>query len=366
MEIAMRQSPVPAFRTFPVTLLLALALPAQAQKVAPEAPPDSRTRAEIVIDGASAFDLAFDADLPGRGDDRLVKGAPYCADAIHETVQPLLDAAGQVGNRIVRQTKTSLCRDGEGRTRQEVERAGRRQVILRDPIARETWVLDPERRSARRSGAFGWSAGGAIAVADGAGWHEYAERVREWARGTVERVRGGAPRAASAPPPPLPALPPMPAEAELVALARGATVAADQALRDAELRVIRLHSIASAPPAPAAVAFTAQSLAPRGPGAVSALGSKDIEGLRVNGERTTWTIEAGKVGNEKPIQIVREVWTSPELMLTVAVRDFDPRRGETNYRLANIKRGEPDAGLFKVPADYTRSGVRAPASAPKN
>jgi hypothetical protein len=158
----------------------------------------------------------------------------------------------------------------------------------------------------------------------------------------------------------------MPAEAELVALARGATVAADQALRDAELRVIRLHSIASAPPAPAAVAFTAQSLAPRGPGAVSALGSKDIEGLRVNGERTTWTIEAGKVGNEKPIQIVREVWTSPELMLTVAVRDFDPRRGETNYRLANIKRGEPDAGLFKVPADYTRSGVRAPASAPKN
>lgn len=34
--------------------------------------------------------------------------------------------------------------------------------------------------------------------------------------------------------------------------------------------------------------------------------------------------DAGKVGNEKPIQIVREVWTSQEPMLTVQARDFDP------------------------------------------
>ncbi|HET9978146.1 MAG TPA: hypothetical protein VFQ20_11955 [Burkholderiaceae bacterium] len=349
----------------PLSLLLAVALPALAQPAAAPTPPAFRAPAELAVDAAPSFDVFADADLAGRADERLVKGAPYCADAIHETVQPLLDAAGQAGNRIVRQTKTTLCRDGEGRTRQEVERGGRRQVILRDPIARETWVLDTERKRARRSGAVGWGVGGALAVADSAGWHDYAERVRDWARGYVERVRSGAPRAASAPGLPTPPASPTVPEAELVALARGATVAAEQALRDAELRVVRLHSIASAPPAPAAVAWTAHMLAPRGSGAVTSLGTKDLEGLRVHGERTTWTIEAGKVGNERPIQIVREVWTSPELMLTVAVRDFDPRRGETNYRLTNLKRGEPDPALMQVPADYTRSGVRAAASAPK-
>ena len=69
-------------------------------------------------------------------------------------------------------------------------------------------------------------------------------------------------------------------------------------------------------------------------------GSKDIEGVRANGERTTWTIEAGKIGNDKPIVSVREVWTSPELMLTLSSHDFDPRTGESSYRLKNLKRGD--------------------------
>jgi len=107
------------------------------------------------------------------------------------------------------------------------------------------------------------------------------------------------------------------------------------------------------------VLWRARSLAPRGESAVSPLPQKDIEGLRAHGERTTWVIEAGRLGNEKPIQIVREVWTSPELMLTVMSRDFDPRQGEEVYRLKNVKRGEPDAALMKVPPDYEVRG-RAP------
>ena len=87
----------------------------------------------------------------------------------------------------------------------------------------------------------------------------------------------------------------------------------------------------------------------------SPLGAKDVDGVRANGERTSWTIEAGKLGNEKPIQITREVWTSPDLMVTVMARDFDPRSGETNYRLKNVKRGEPDAALMRVPADFSSS-----------
>jgi hypothetical protein len=74
--------------------------------------------------------------------------------------------------------------------------------------------------------------------------------------------------------------------------------------------------------------------------------------VRVNGEQTTWTIEASKIGNEKPIVIVSEKWTSPDLMVTVYTRDFDPRFGETSYKLTGIKRAEPDPSLFKVPEGF--------------
>jgi hypothetical protein len=109
---------------------------------------------------------------------------------------------------------------------------------------------------------------------------------------------------------------------------------------------------------PAAVQWRALAFAPRGSGSVSPLGSRDIEGVRANGERTTWTIEAGKIGNDKPILITREVWTAPDLMVTLSSRDFDPRSGETNYRLKNVKRGEPDAALMRVPADFSKPAPR--------
>jgi hypothetical protein len=311
-----------------------------------------------------AFDLVVETSVDSPGSERRVSGAPYCADAVHETIQPLLDANGQPGNRIVRQTRTRLCRDGEGRTRQEVERSGSRQVILRDPVARETWVLDPQRKTARRAGmTFASSDGAAAALAESSHWQDYAERMREWARGLVERPRAGA-GAARAPDPPTAPIPPMPAPAELVTIERQAREAASQMERDVEVRVLRLQRLGDAsatpaplpPPAPPVVSWTASTLAPRGEGTTTSLGSKDIEGVRAHGERTTWTIEAGKIGNERAIQIVREVWTSPELMLTLAVRDFDPRRGESLYRLTNLKRGEPDASLMKVPSDYERRG----------
>src|SRR5689334_7024407 len=37
------------------------------------------------------------------GNERVVKGAPYCAEAVHETVQWLPDGNGGAANRIVRQ-----------------------------------------------------------------------------------------------------------------------------------------------------------------------------------------------------------------------------------------------------------------------
>jgi len=275
-----------------------------------------------------------------RGE-RVVKGAPYCADAELESVQPLTD-----GNRIVRRQVTRLCRDGEGRTRQEVERGSRRIVYLRDPIAREGWVLDPERKTARRLGLHRGLPDIDIDI-DTSAWREYGRKMREWARGFTERVRRES-GAASTPTPSAPPAPPMPPMPVVVA----------EEPNDAQVHVLRVEPPAGLPapplaaPLPPAVAWRAQLGAPRGPGVTTPLPARDIEGVRANGERTTWTIEAGKVGNEKPIVITREVWTSPELMLTVLSRDADPRAGETTYRLKNLRRAEPDPALMRVPKDY--------------
>jgi hypothetical protein len=58
------------------------------------------------------------------------------------------------------------------------------------------------------------------------------------------------------------------------------------------------------------------------------------------------------MGNEKPITIVSEVWTSPELKVVVSSKRSDPRMGEQTFQLTNIVRAEPDAALFTVPADF--------------
>jgi hypothetical protein len=106
-------------------------------------------------------------------------------------------------------------------------------------------------------------------------------------------------------------------------------------------------AIAAIPPMPLAIG-------PTGQGVTTTLGSKDFDRVRADGSRTTWTIAAGKIGNEKPIDVVSERWFAPDLLLVVSSRYFDPRRGETTYRLTNLKRGEPDASLFQVPADYEK------------
>ena len=82
------------------------------------------------------------------------------------------------------------------------------------------------------------------------------------------------------------------------------------------------------------------------------LPSQVIEGLSCDGERITRTIPAGTIGNEKPIEIVAETWTSPELHIIVMRKRSDPRTGETLYHLTDIKRGEPDPALFQVPSNF--------------
>jgi hypothetical protein len=87
-------------------------------------------------------------------------------------------------------------------------------------------------------------------------------------------------------------------------------------------------------------------------GTTESLGKKTIEGVAVDGTRISFEIPAGQMGNDKPLQVVTENWFSPELQMIVMSRHLDPLSGEHIFRLTNIKRAEPAADLFSVPAGY--------------
>jgi hypothetical protein len=83
------------------------------------------------------------------------------------------------------------------------------------------------------------------------------------------------------------------------------------------------------------------------------LGTQTIAGVSAQGTRITHVIPAGKIGNDKPITITREVWYSSDLQMVVQSKHSDPRFGDTSYSLTSIQRTEPAANLFTVPSDYT-------------
>jgi hypothetical protein len=89
---------------------------------------------------------------------KVVKGSPYKAEAVTEVTQTLAD-----GNRISRRTATTVWRDSSGRTRREVTVAAvgplvghdmPMHVLIHDPVADTTFVLEPDARLARRMPAF--------------------------------------------------------------------------------------------------------------------------------------------------------------------------------------------------------------------
>lgn len=79
---------------------------------------------------------------------------------------------------------------------------------------------------------------------------------------------------------------------------------------------------------------------------------KQIEGFNVTGVRRTQTVEAGQIGNDKPVVTVTESWFSPDLKTTLLTIKDDPLSGKTTRKVVNIQAGEPDSQLFRVPPDY--------------
>jgi TonB family protein len=246
-------------------------------------------------------------------DGKLVKGAPYSAQAVTEMTQTLSD-----GNRIVNKSTASIYRDSEGRTRREqtlraigpfaTTGESPQTIFINDPVTGVSYTLDTRTHVARKMQSFHWEY--KTAGPDGS---ERASVTTVTARSS-ERGEGKGE-----------------GKGEGWAFSIPRTPEGDVGF---------------------AIAGRADSKQVKN----ESLGNEKIEGVEAEGRRTTITIAAGVIGNERPIEIVDERWYSPALQTVVRSRHSDPRFGETIYRLTNIDRSEPDKSLFEVPADYTIKG----------
>jgi hypothetical protein len=233
-----------------------------------------------------------------------VKNAPYSATGVTELEQTLGD-----GNRIKQTTKSLLARDREGRIRRELTlgavgplAAGgdAKMIFLQDPVGGTSYTLDPERKVARKL-----PRPSEVLLPRIIGKGKAIERIDH----NEDFFDLPAPPPGAPMPGPLPMI---------------------QPLGGLGLSMKKLP-------------------APR----TEDLGTQVIEGVRAQGTRTTSTIPAGAIGNERPIVTVSERWTSPELGIVVMSKHSDPRLGTTTYRLTDLVRNDPDPALFQVPADYT-------------
>jgi hypothetical protein len=91
------------------------------------------------------------------------------------------------------------------------------------------------------------------------------------------------------------------------------------------------------------------------------LDPQTIDGITVEGRRTTMTYPVGSVGNDREFVTTNEMWTSPELNVMVLSKNSDPRNGEHTQKLINISRDEPDGSLFQPPAGYEIAEEKGPA-----
>ena len=82
------------------------------------------------------------------------------------------------------------------------------------------------------------------------------------------------------------------------------------------------------------------------------LGTQTMQGVQVQGRRTTIVYPAGMFGNDRDITAVGDIWTSRELGLVILQVRSDPRTGETTTKIENLSRTQPDPTIFTVPPDY--------------
>jgi hypothetical protein len=255
---------------------------------------------------------------------KVVKGAPYSAESVTESIQTLAD-----GNRIVNKTTSQVYRDSEGRTRREQTLKGLgpigngeeplQTIFINDPVAGVTYSLDTHSKIAHKSVPFKFEFTGK----PGGGFEKQEFEFKTVAPGPGAQANVVISGTAGAPPPPGKPIGPEATEFALRTV-EGASTYMFRTRTGADNNEVKEQ-----------------------------LGKQNIEGVEAEGTRTTVTIPAGEIGNERPIEIVTERWYSPELQMVVMSKHSDPRSGETTYKLTNINRSEPSKSLFEVPAGFT-------------
>jgi len=240
----------------------------------------------------------------------ILKGAPYAAETVNDSIQVLAD-----GNRIVRHSTGRVYRDSEGRVRREEDAnsrggvgpdrpvvVGGASISITDPVSGVSYTLDPVNHVA-------WKTLTGVRV-----------KILQDALQSKVQVSGQGETGLAF---------------KVEADGGGAGAGGRLELRRDGGSSKEQHN-------------------------EETVGPQQIEGVMADGHRTTTTIAAGAVGNDQPITIVSEEWKSPDLGVLVRTSYKDPRSGESSYRLVNIVRGEPDPSLFQLPADYAikESGVR--------
>jgi hypothetical protein len=88
------------------------------------------------------------------------------------------------------------------------------------------------------------------------------------------------------------------------------------------------------------------------------LGRDSVSGVETIGTRETTTLNAGTIGNDQSISIVKEFWYSPQLGINLIEKRQDPRVGTQTFVVSNISLGEPDSRLFDMPAGYRMLDMR--------
>jgi hypothetical protein len=291
----------------------------------------------ILAFGASAQEEAMakiKMQLEGSVMGQTVKGAPYSADEVTQSTQMLAD-----GTRIHHENKVAVYRDGEGRVRRESPD----QVTIIDPVARSSYFLNPKTMTAQKAPVMmnylftrtGGEGGPILARAEST----FTMVTRDGA--TSVNING------------------TPVEEKLVAEAiarakqNGESSTFNVPVPGERIVLERMAADKEKMAAELAMAGGSMEAKLRARGKSEDLGKQTIEGVMAEGMRTTSTIDAGAIGNDRPIQIVTERWYSSELQTVLMTKTADPRIGESTFSLTNVRRGDPGAYLFQVPAGYT-------------
>lgn len=229
------------------------------------------------------------AEIIGTSSPKVVRGAPFSAEAVSESVQILAD-----GNKLTQIATARMYRDSEGRFRREQlpNLSGnlgsfiniQQTISILDPVAGMQFLLNPSLKTANRL-----------------------------------KLETSNPKVTTG-------------QAQL------------------ETTVKTLKNQVNVQPNP---------VSPINPDKTESLGVREIEGVKAVGTRSTKTIAAGELGNDRAFDIVYERWYSDELQEIILSKHTDPRFGVQTYRLINIKRNEPERRLFTPPADYKISDSKA-------